>query len=113
MFLAHKLWEVGVETFDDALPKSNISIAFSLYGWSRRGEFACPCMRHRRFRSDAHSFDGTQEYRSAPSPPSASVILRQLEASNGTENWPWKNKKKKKYFIFFTLLGEPTIASQS
>ncbi|KAL4347510.1 hypothetical protein GQ457_17G000020 [Hibiscus cannabinus] len=95
----------------------------NLSGWSTRGEYACPCcgystaskwlkhsrkfcyMCHRRwlepnhrFRTDKHSFDGTEEYRIAPSPPTGTDVLRQLEALNGIVDGPWKKKS-----IFFSL----------
>ncbi|KAL4283366.1 hypothetical protein GQ457_16G015240 [Hibiscus cannabinus] len=95
----------------------------NLSGWSTRGEYACPCcgystaskwlkhsrkfcyMCHRRwlepnhmFRTDKHSFDGTEEYRIAPSPPTGTDVLRQLEALNGILDGPWKKKS-----IFFSL----------
>ncbi|KAL4388416.1 hypothetical protein GQ457_09G021810 [Hibiscus cannabinus] len=95
----------------------------NLSGWSTRGEYSCPCcgystaskwlkhsrkfcyMCHRRwlepnhrFRTDKHSFDGTEEYRIAPSPPTGTDVLRQLEALNGILDGPWKKKS-----IFFSL----------
>ncbi|GMI71089.1 hypothetical protein HRI_000778200 [Hibiscus trionum] len=51
-----------------------------------------------RFRTDKHSFDGTEEHRSAPSPPTGSDVSRQLEALNETGDGPWKKKS-----IFFSL----------
>ncbi|KAL4385879.1 hypothetical protein GQ457_09G021950 [Hibiscus cannabinus] len=103
----HELWEVGVETFDAATNKTfqlraalmwtinDFPAYANLSRWSTRGEWVEP---NHRFRTDKHSFDGTEEYRIAPSPPTGTDVLRQLEALNGILDGPWKKKS-----IFFSL----------
>ncbi|XP_019052608.1 PREDICTED: uncharacterized protein LOC104593471 isoform X2 [Nelumbo nucifera] len=98
-------------------------------GWSTKGKYSCPScgfetaslwlnhskkycyMCHRRwleenhkFRYNSKAFDGTEELRSAPKPPSGTIVLRQLEnlgSSIGDANadgpQPWKKS------ILFTL----------
>ncbi|XP_019051541.1 PREDICTED: uncharacterized protein LOC104587313 [Nelumbo nucifera] len=76
----------------------------NLSGWSTKGRFACPScnsetcsqwlkhgqkfcyMGHRRFldtnhrfRYEKQSFDGNQEFRVAPTPPSGTTVLHQLD----------------------------------
>ncbi|KAK9076729.1 hypothetical protein SSX86_005063 [Deinandra increscens subsp. villosa] len=99
----------------------------NLSGWSTKGEYACPLcafdkssrwldhgkkwcyMGHRRWlhtnhcsRKDTRSFDGYEELRDPPNPPSGVVSLNQLEhvdfLVDNVEKSPWKRKS-----IFFKL----------
>ncbi|XP_020111543.1 uncharacterized protein LOC109726394 isoform X2 [Ananas comosus] len=79
----------------------------NLSGWSTKGRYACPCcadktcsrwlyngkkfcyMGHRRwlsethkFRYQKHLFDGTEEFRSTPTPISGTDVLKQVEGIN-------------------------------
>nr|XP_043616177.1 uncharacterized protein LOC122588102 [Erigeron canadensis] len=99
----------------------------NLSGWSTKGEYTCPLcafdkssrwldhgqkwcyMGHRRYlhtnhcsRKDTLSFDGYEELRDPPIPPSGVVSLNQLEhvdfLADNVEKSPWKRKT-----IFFKL----------
>nr|XP_043619730.1 uncharacterized protein LOC122591531 [Erigeron canadensis] len=99
----------------------------NLSGWSTKGEYACPLcafdkssrwldhgqkwcyMGHRRYlhknhcsRKDTQSFDGYEELRDPPIPPSGVICLNQLDCVeflvDNAEKSPWKRKS-----IFFKL----------
>ncbi|KAJ9556530.1 hypothetical protein OSB04_011144 [Centaurea solstitialis] len=99
----------------------------NLPGWSNKGEYACPLcafdktskwldhgrkwcyMGHRRWlqvdhcwRKDTRSFDGREELRNGPIPPSGDLVLDQLKdvdfLVDNLEKSPWKKKS-----IFFRL----------
>ncbi|GJY78866.1 transposon, En/Spm-like protein [Tanacetum coccineum] len=133
------LWEKGVETFDVATKQmfrlkaavhstiSDFSGYANLFGWSTKGEYACPMcafdksskwlehgrklcyMSHRRWlqhdhcwRKDTKSFDGDEELRYAPAHRSGKDILNHLDhidfLNENVDKSPWKKKS-----IFFKL----------
>ncbi|XP_010275092.1 PREDICTED: uncharacterized protein LOC104610255 [Nelumbo nucifera] len=125
-----ELWEVGVITFDASTKKlfplyaalmwtiSDFPAYSMLSGWSTKGRYACLCcnkktnaqycyMGHRRFlehdhkfRTDKRSFNGKNDFRTAPPTLHGSDVLSQLEGFVNTfgkkPSTPTNESKKRK-----------------
>ncbi|XP_039143959.1 uncharacterized protein LOC120281099 [Dioscorea cayenensis subsp. rotundata] len=91
-----------------------------LSGWSTKGRFACPyCNKDTCLQSDRKFFNGPEEFKVMPNPPSATQILKQLEGfqnefGKGNSNMASKRRRQepkdsknyynwKKKSIFFEL----------